>query len=57
MSARIIYSRCISDEIIPGISFDTKDICNFCRKHEEMDMLFLIGVKCVKYFKKLEREN
>jgi len=56
MSARMICSRCISDETIPGISFDTQGICNFCRKHEEMDVLFPIGAKGVKYLKNLVKE-
>lgn len=32
-----ICSRCISDISIPGIRFDEKGICNFCRIHDELE--------------------
>lgn len=28
-------SRCISDSTCPGISFDKKGVCNFCRLHDK----------------------
>jgi N-acetyl sugar amidotransferase len=33
-------SRCILDENIPGISFDEKDVCNFCKEYDILDKKF-----------------
>lgn len=38
-----ICSRCISDETIPGISFDKDGICNYCRIHEKLEAEFPTG--------------
>lgn len=40
-----ICSRCISDETIPGISFDAEGICNYCRIREKLDFEFPTGEK------------
>ncbi len=29
--------RCIYDESIPGIAFDSDGVCSYCRQHEELD--------------------
>ncbi len=31
-----ICSRCIYDETLPNITFDDKDVCNYCHQHDEM---------------------
>ena len=33
-------SRCISDTSIPGIQFDDRGICNFCKAHDELEKLY-----------------
>lgn len=37
--------RCISDESVPGISFDKNGICNYCTLHNQLDEEFPIGKK------------
>ena len=37
MSENIICSRCVQDSSIPGISFDTAGVCNFCHLHDVME--------------------
>lgn len=32
-----ICSRCILDSSIPGIQFDDKGVCNYCRLHDDME--------------------
>ncbi len=36
-------SRCVSDEAIPGISFDDSGVCNFCLTHGQMDLEYPTG--------------
>lgn len=36
----MICSRCIMDTTVPGIFFDDKGECNFCKIHDEMDKLY-----------------
>lgn len=33
-------SRCICDTTIPGIRFDDRGICNFCKAHDELEKQF-----------------
>lgn len=35
-----ICSRCISDITIPGIRFDERGICNFCKAHDALEKQF-----------------
>ena len=35
-----ICSRCVSDTTIPSIRFDERGICNFCKRHDEMEKKF-----------------
>src|SRR5436190_14185377 len=36
-------SRCIMDTTVPGIEFDRKGECNFCKLHDKMDKEFPLG--------------
>ncbi|MFN9799261.1 MAG: N-acetyl sugar amidotransferase [Bacteroidota bacterium] len=36
-------SRCIMDTTVPGIRFDSRGECNFCRLHDKMDAQFPLG--------------
>ena len=49
-------TRCISNESIPGISFDSEGICNYCRKHEELSKEFPTGKKGQKILLKIAEE-
>lgn len=40
---RQICSRCIYDESIPNIHFDSEGVCNYCRQYEEMDKQYPTG--------------
>lgn len=40
INSRKICSRCISDTSIPGIRFDNRGICNFCKAHDELGKQF-----------------
>ncbi|MBI2265745.1 MAG: N-acetyl sugar amidotransferase [Armatimonadetes bacterium] len=35
--------KCIYDNTVPAISFDSEGICNYCRQHEELDLLYPTG--------------
>ena len=35
-----ICNRCVQDSTVPGISFDDKGECNFCKLHDKMCELF-----------------
>lgn len=37
MSKNTICSRCVQDSSVPGISFDTVGVCNFCHLHDLME--------------------
>ena len=38
-----VCKRCILDERIPGIVFDSDGVCNFCKKHDEMEKQYVIS--------------
>ena len=40
MDDKKICSRCVSDTTIPGIRFDERGVCNFCKRHDEMEKKF-----------------
>jgi N-acetyl sugar amidotransferase len=40
-----ICNRCIYDSEVPGISFDEKGICNYCRQIDEMEEKFGTGTE------------
>lgn len=40
MNNQRICSRCISDSSIPGIRFDDRGVCNFCKAHDSLDKQF-----------------
>jgi N-acetyl sugar amidotransferase len=35
-----VCTRCVQDSTVPGISFDSKGECNFCKLHDKMEALF-----------------
>ena len=35
-----ICTRCIQDNSVPGINFDSNGICNFCHLHDELCEMF-----------------
>lgn len=37
--------KCIHDSSVPGISFDSLGVCNFCNFYDEMDRYYPIGEK------------
>lgn len=41
--ASLTCARCLYDESIPGIFFDSHGICNYCALHDEMDAQYPIG--------------
>ncbi|MCR4336551.1 MAG: N-acetyl sugar amidotransferase [Candidatus Omnitrophica bacterium] len=41
----MICSRCIYDDHIPYISFDSEGVCNYCRQHEQLDQEYPTGEK------------
>lgn len=45
-----ICSKCISDETIPGIFFDTEGVCNYCRIHKKLELEYPAGVEGYKKF-------
>jgi N-acetyl sugar amidotransferase len=45
MNIKKICNRCIYDENVPDISFDTEGICNYCRRMEQMEEEYPVGDK------------
>jgi len=42
-----VCKRCICDETIPKISFDSEGVCNYCRLHDEMERKYPISDEIV----------
>ena len=40
-----VCSRCIYDEKIPGITFDDKGVCNYCKQHDNLERQYPAGKK------------
>ena len=40
MNNQKICSKCISDSSIPGIRFDERGVCNYCKIHDEFEKKF-----------------
>lgn len=36
----VICSRCVTDTTFPGVSFDSKGVCNYCHAHDMLDREF-----------------
>lgn len=49
----MICSRCIYDDSIPYITFDSDGVCNYCRQHDELSNLYPTGEEGMKYLKEL----
>ena len=45
----ILCSRCIYDELVPGISFDSHGVCNYCHTHDELCVQYPGGDAGEKY--------
>lgn len=43
MITKRLCERCVYDESVPGIVFDEKGICNYCKMHEELDKEYPSG--------------
>jgi len=43
MNSQKICSRCILDSSIPGIRFDDRGICNYCKIHDKLEERFPLG--------------
>jgi N-acetyl sugar amidotransferase len=41
--SRRICARCVYDETVPGISFDSDGICNYCRTHDVLELQYPTG--------------
>lgn len=48
-----ICTRCIYDERVPGISFDTEGVCNYCRQIDQLALQY--GTKSVEGVSRLEK--
>ena len=40
-----VCNRCVQDTTVPGISFDSSGVCNFCHLHDKMEQQFPNGNK------------
>jgi N-acetyl sugar amidotransferase len=40
-----ICTRCVYDERVPSISFDTDGICNYCKMHDDLDQRYPTGAE------------
>lgn len=49
-------NRCIYNETIPGISFDDKGICNYCRLSEQMEREYPNGAEGGKIFGRIAED-
>ena len=38
-------ARCLYDDMTPGLTFDVKGVCNYCRVHDEMDVEYPTGAE------------
>ena len=45
MEDKVICSRCIYDEAVPGISFDQSGVCNYCRTIESLTEQYDTGAE------------
>lgn len=48
-----VCSRCLYDTTIPGIEFDEKGVCQFCRVHDHLEKIYPLGKTAEKKVKKL----
>lgn len=42
MTSRIC-TRCIVDSTVPGVRFDDRGVCNYCKLHDELDLMYPLG--------------
>lgn len=40
-----ICTRCVYDERVPSISFDTAGVCNYCKMHDDLELRYPIGAE------------
>lgn len=43
VASRRICARCVYDDQVPGIRFDTDGVCNYCRTHDDMERQYPTG--------------
>ncbi len=51
--AKQICKRCVLDESVPGVSFDSEGICSHCRMHDSLDSKYQLNEENNKKFEKL----
>lgn len=53
-----VCTRCILNENIPRIEFNVSGECNYCKKYDEMDKMYLISDETLnKYIEKIKDNN
>ncbi len=53
MSTKKICSRCVMDDSVPSVTFDTHGICNHCSLHDKLEQQYEINETNEKKFKEL----
>ncbi len=48
--------RCVYNDAIPGISFDSKGVCNYCKMYDEMEKQYPTGLEGEAYLKRIANE-
>ncbi len=48
-----VCRRCIMDTTVPGITFDEKGECNFCKLHDKLDRMFPLNAEGEARFQKI----
>ena len=51
-----ICIRCIQDNSVPGINFDSNGVCNYCHLHDELCEMFPNGEKGTKQLNKIIKD-
>ena len=49
-------SRCLYDETVPGISFDSDGVCNYCHTHDQLEQEYPTGVEGATRLRKIAEE-
>lgn len=51
-----ICSKCVSNDTIPGISFDSEGICNYCHTHDQLNAEFPVGAEGQKKLQEIAKK-
>lgn len=52
----IVCNRCVMDTTVPGIRFDEKGVCNYCKLHDEWEKRYPLNKESKKYLEDLVGE-